>query len=262
MTPCSRFPGLSGICFSELSPKRLLAPPVLLRARFFVTASTLLFVRPTAVAQSFRHPSSFHSQFCHHTPRFVFLRSIASIDYSHTPSFKSSHSWLDCPSLPIDHPDMFQRYLLWMLRTDIPHVHRRLPLTKQGVPLQPHLMSRSRVSHMTAPASPLTCLHVCTSNALVSICSSTRFCPEELDNDGEILFALQIVYLHDQRYRDRLLLACCCRHLPLQLLRHTLRTKCPRLGLATLSQKPRNCSSTFPHQSSKKILRDAISYDR
>ena len=68
-----------------------------------------------------------------------------------------------------------------------------------------HLMSRSPISHMTTPAGPLTCLHVCTSQ----ICLLHAFC--------SVLLDLPMIYLHEVRQRHRFFLPCCCFHLPPQL---------------------------------------------
>ena len=102
---------------------------------------------------------------------WVFLRSKAWIGSNHTPSFSST-----CPS------------------------NRRV--CHCG-----HLMPKSRVSHMTAPANPLTCFHVCTSKncVLQSFCcslphlpSQTPSCPSERGHCGKFFLNLQIIHLHEK----------------------------------------------------------------
>ena len=74
-----------------------------------------------------------------------------------------------CPSLPMDHGGLLQKHLFHVLREDHSHVHHHLSF-KSKVCRCSHLMPTSRVSHVTVPASPLTCFHRCTSR----ICPSSR----------------------------------------------------------------------------------------
>ena len=107
----------------------------MLLGAFVVTSATLLLIRPTNVVQSFLHQSSFYNKLPHHT-----------LCRSHV---------LCRPFLPIDW--LVSKASSSHLRADHPHFHGHLPFKKQGVPLR--VMPESRVSHITAAAGPLTCLH-------------------------------------------------------------------------------------------------------
>ena len=96
---------------------------------------------------------------------------------------------LCCPFRPIDHPSLCQKHLLHVLRADHSHIHRRLLFKKQCVPHCGHLMPRSRVSNMTAPAGPLTCLHVCASK----ICFLQAFCCSLFHRP------IQVIHLQEKR---------------------------------------------------------------
>ena len=61
-----------------------------------------------------------------------------SLDRLQTYSFFQLHTLvLCCPSLPIDHPGLFQQHILHILRASHSYVHRHLHLKQQGVPLWP-----------------------------------------------------------------------------------------------------------------------------
>ena len=123
-------------------------------------SSALLFIRPPNVIQSFLHPSFFHNQF----PRYIAVivcPSVVSLPSQHSLDRPQAHSFfqlltlvLCCPILPTDHPGLFQKHLLHVLRANS-HVHRHLPF-KSKVCHCGNLMPRLRVSHITGPASPLT----------------------------------------------------------------------------------------------------------
>ena len=114
------------------------------------TASALLFVRPTNVVQSFLHPSSFHDQPVHVS--FVFLRSTAWIGSNHT-------LFLQLLMLVLCRP-LFSNEPSWLVSkaSSSRPAGRSLSCRHCG-----HLTPKSRVSHKTAPASPLPCSQVCTS---------------------------------------------------------------------------------------------------
>ena len=149
---------------------------VFLRAFFFVTASTLLRVQPPKIAESFPHPSCLHNNIPHHIevlvcPQFVRLPSQHGLDWLQptTPS-NSSHSYFAV--------HLFQLTILVCVTSIFSHLAGK-PLSCPTPPVfqitgcaSGHLMLRSRVSHMTAPADPLTCRHVCTSQ----ICFLHAFC--------------------------------------------------------------------------------------
>ena len=98
--------------------------------------STLLYVRPTNVEHSFPHPSPSTTSFlvalrCWSVhDSLPFLRNIAWIGSTHTPSFTPV---LCCPSLPIDHPGLFRKHLLYILRADHYHIHRHLSFEHEDV---------------------------------------------------------------------------------------------------------------------------------
>ena len=89
----------------------------------------------------FLHATSFHD----HLPlrrlpvhtSFVFLRSTAWIGSNHTPSFSSSCSCFAAHFFQLDHPGLFQKHLLNVLRAGHSHVHHHLPFEQQGVPMRP-----------------------------------------------------------------------------------------------------------------------------
>ena len=119
------------------------------------------------------------------------------------------------PFLPIDHPSN-RPSKLGFLTTSFSHPvgsHRRLSFEHQSVPLW---RLGAQVSHITAPAGRLTC-RVCTSRKLLP----PRFLhphtlrAEEHNHGGK--FLLKFFQFHENRERDRLLLACSCCHLPPQL---------------------------------------------
>ena len=121
------------------------------------------------------------------------------------------------PFLPIDHPSN-RPSKLGFLTTSFSHPvgsHRRLSFEHQSVPLW---RLDAQVSHITAPAGRLTC-RVCTSRKLLP----PRFLhphtlrAEEHNHGGKFLLNLKIFHFHENRERDRLLLACSCGHLPPQL---------------------------------------------
>ena len=119
--------------------------------------STISFLATFGVYPSIRHWSFF---------------SKAWIGSSHTPSFSSSHSCYARPFLARDHDGLFQKHLFHILRANHPHVHRLLLFRQQSVPLW-HWTPRSRVSHLTAPAGPLTCFHLCVSMSVLQRSASS-----------------------------------------------------------------------------------------
>ena len=104
-------------CLSTCWPSKV--QPVLLPC-FLLCCSleTLLFVRPLNVLRSFLHPSSFYDKFPHHIAvlvcsRFVGLSSPQSLDcLQRDSSFQLLTLVHGCPSHPMDHPGLFQKYLL------------------------------------------------------------------------------------------------------------------------------------------------------
>ena len=128
--------------------------PVPVLRFFFVTDSTLLFLRPPNVAQSVLHPSSFHNQFPRRMsvlvwPRLVGLPSEHSLDWLQPLSFFQlltvvlvSHrfQWTI--------PACFSTIIITSCEATCP--------SSSKVCYFGHLMRRSRVSHMTARASSLT----------------------------------------------------------------------------------------------------------
>ena len=116
---CPLFPFLQSLpnVIANFPPGRTEVQPVLLRAFFFVTSSTLLFVRPTTLIQTSLHPTSFHDKLPRHMlvfvcPRLVCLSSQQSLDriQPHS-SFQLLTLVFGCPLLPIDHPGLFQMVL-------------------------------------------------------------------------------------------------------------------------------------------------------
>ena len=125
-----------------------------------------LLIRPTSIIQSFLHPSSFHDQPPHHIPvrvcpRFVGLTPQHSLGGLQPHSFFQLLTLVLCgPFLPIDHPGLLQKHLFLRIAGTL--TSTACP-SKSKVCHCGHVMPRSRVSRMTAPAGPLTCLHVCAS---------------------------------------------------------------------------------------------------
>ena len=151
---------------SDLLSTRAVIHTVLLCAFFLASASTLRFVRPTISHNLLcTNPSSTTSFLV--TIRClsvhassVFLRSIAWMGSSHSPSFNTSRSCLAAHS-------SFQQTILACFKKHFSHSagkkHLYPPptvLKKRKVCHCDHLMPRSRVSHITAPAGPLTCRQV------------------------------------------------------------------------------------------------------
>ena len=147
--------------------------PVFLRAFCFVASPKFLFIRPPYVVLSLLHPSSFYDQFPRHIavlvcPCFVCLPSQENLDRLQSNFFLQLLTLvLGCTFLPLGHHSLFLKHRPYVLRADHSDVHRHLFLKRHGVPSKVchcgNLIPRSRVSHMTAQASPRTCLHVCTS---------------------------------------------------------------------------------------------------
>ena len=140
---CSHFTNSSGIWFLTSFHDGQWYSLLLLRAFVLVADSTLLFIRPTNVEESFLHPSSSHDQFPRRisvliSPRLVALSSQRSLDSFQSLSlFKLLTLVLRCPFLPVDHPGLLQKHLFYVLRADHSRVHCHLPFKNQGVPLRP-----------------------------------------------------------------------------------------------------------------------------
>ena len=109
--------------------------PVLLRAFFFVTASTHLLFWPSNVVQSFLHPTSSLVEFwclsVHDS--VVFLRSKTWICSNNTPFPHTRVS----PFSSNGHPRLHQKHHLRILFTDPSHVHSKLVFKWQSVSLWP-----------------------------------------------------------------------------------------------------------------------------
>ena len=202
----------------------------------------------------------------------VFLRSIAWIGYSHTSSFiKLLTLVFGCPFFPIDHPVLLQQHLLHVLREPLScpnhsHVHHHLSFKKQGGGHCRHYMPTSRVSHMTAPAGPLTCFNVCTSK----ICSLHAFCcsllhlpiqtpsvQEERGHGLLVLLNLQIIHLDESDCETDLCLPAVATICPLNsnLSVGEMPTPCP---LRTTAGTTAILKSSLG-QIRKKLLKDANS---
>ena len=116
----------------------------------------------------------------------VFLRSKAWIGASHTPSFSSSHS---CRA------DRFFQYIILALpQKHLFHTCVQTTLmsnttfAKNSKAYQcGHSIPKSQVSHTTAPASPRTCLQVCSSNIcfLQACCCSLHHLPNQTPSSQE-----------------------------------------------------------------------------
>ena len=125
------------------------------------------FVRPTNVVHSFLHPTSVHDQLRHHMamlmrPRVVGLPSQYRLGSNHTPSFNSSHSCLAAHFFQWTILACFNSIFFTscgqttLISTATCSSNSKLHHSAQWLP-------RSRVSHMTVSAGPLTRFHLCTS---------------------------------------------------------------------------------------------------
>ena len=129
-----------------------------------------ILIRPTNVVEFFQRPSSFNTEFPRHISVLVCPRFVG-LPLQHSLIWLQQHSFFQlltlencCTSLPMDHGGLLQKHLFHVLRTDHSHVHHHLSF-KSKVCRCTHLIPTSRASHVTAPAGPLTCFHVCTSRA-------------------------------------------------------------------------------------------------
>ena len=164
--------------------------PVLLLAFFFTYSD-----QPMSYVRFCTHPPSTTS--IHVALRCSSVHALVGLSSQHSLDWLQPHSFFQlltlvccCPSLPIDHYGLLQKDV-FTSRGQPTLISSDNMVCHSG-----HLVSRSRVSHMTAPAGPLTCLHVCTSK----ICFLHAFC----------------CACHNllEQQRRGLFLACCCFHLP------------------------------------------------
>ena len=127
---------------------------------YIIFSAPILLPRPV---------SSPHVRVC---PRFESFPSQHSLDRSsHTPSFHSSHLlWLPISSNETNLACFRSIFFTSCRQTTL--MSTATGPSNNKVRHCGHLMPRSRVSHMNAPASPLTCLHVCTSKS----CFLHAFC--------------------------------------------------------------------------------------
>ena len=197
---CSHFPSPSGIWFLT-SLHEAMVQIVLLCAFFFVPASTpfssdqchTIFSAPNLLPRPVS--SSHYGALFVHTSCVV-LRSIAWIGSTHALSFNSSNSCFPA--------HLFQQTILACFRSIFFTSCGRTTLiftaicpSNNNVCHSGHLMPRSRVSHMTAPAGPLTCLHASTSK----ICFLHAFLPFRPSNCGhgrEFFLNFRIINLHEK----------------------------------------------------------------
>ena len=157
--------------------------------QFLVTTSTLPFVRPTNVVQSFLHPFSSHDQFAHHiaglvgsTTRWSFFA--AWLDWLQPNSFLQFLTLvLGCPCLPKDLPGLRQMHLFHTLRPNHSRVHRHVPLKKSKCAenTSPAHERSSRCSHLFPPASFKDLLP-----ASLQLLFSTFSHPDMVDNSSSI----------------------------------------------------------------------------
>ena len=113
------------------------------------------------------------------------------------------------PSLPTDHPDLFQKHLLHVLRANHSHVTATSSSKQQGVPPRPLGAKIGSFAHMTAPARPLICFHlrtskICFLHARLPSSHPHTFCPTVRGHGGHIIHSIK------KCKRGGLFLACCC----------------------------------------------------
>ena len=105
------------------------------------------------------HPMSYN-RFCTHPPsitRLLLCPQLFGFSPQHGLRWPQPHSFLQLLTFKLGFPAGASSS--HFLRTHRSHVHLHLVMKPQSVPLRP----RSSVSHITAPAGPLICLHSVTS---------------------------------------------------------------------------------------------------
>ena len=139
--------------------------PVLFCAFLLVTCVALTFIRPTNDVELLLHPASFQNHFSGHvsmlfSPLVLRLLGLQGQSPLQPNILLPFFILMLCfPLLPIDSPGLLQDHFLHIFWANISHVNFLSP-SNIKVCHYGHLLPRSRVSHITAPAGPLTCLHI------------------------------------------------------------------------------------------------------
>ena len=111
--------------------------------------------------KAFLHPTSFHDKLPRQTPipvcpHLMCFSSQCSLDRLQPHSFFQLLTIVPCaPSLPTDHPGLFQPHLLYVLRADHSHVHRHLFLKSKlchCVLFMPRPSKKTLYSQSTRPS--------------------------------------------------------------------------------------------------------------
>ena len=197
--------GLALTCASDPMSKSLSCTQPPSRTNFLANVS--MFVSPLFLCSSFAAE-----------PELARAKDLPSILHTRA-LLPSSSSRLFWPAAPASFPHLSGRHISCPLL---------LALQTARCAHCGHLMSMSRVSHMTAHASPLTCLHVShlspnvfpskpVSRSLPPSSQADTFRPSKAWSWWEDPPNFQIVYLLEHGERHRLLLACCCCHRPPQI---------------------------------------------
>ena len=146
---------------SDLVPFWAIVESVLFCTLLFVTSLTLTFFRPTDVEEFLLHPPSIQNQISGHSSMLfqpVFFRFLAQQSQSRLLSNALLQFFILVLLLSTSSSRLSHH--LHIFRATASHVHLYVPFKKAKVCQCGHLIPKSPVSHMTAPAGPLTCLQV------------------------------------------------------------------------------------------------------